>query len=87
MSWSKSSGTRTALGDVVSVQEINGMEGDVITMSELFGFERKGVDKEGKVIGGLKATGIIPAFHKDLKAKGIEIPMEVFEPTWLDKGR
>ena len=72
---------------LVSVQEINGMEGDVITMSELFGFERKGVDKEGKVIGGLKATGIIPAFHKDLKAKGIEIPMEVFEPTWLDKGR
>jgi pilus assembly protein CpaF len=72
---------------VVSVQEINGMEGDVITMSELFAFERKGVDKDGQVIGALKATGIIPAFHKDLKSKGIELPMELFEPMWADKGR
>jgi pilus assembly protein CpaF len=72
---------------LVSVQEINGMEGDVITMSELFSFERSGLDESGNVLGKLRATGVVPAFHKTLKAKGIEIPVEVFEPAWLDEGR
>ena len=49
---------------VVSLQEINGMEGDVITMSELFTFERAGVDKDGNVLGSMRPTGIIPAFHQ-----------------------
>jgi pilus assembly protein CpaF len=70
---------------VVSVQEINGMEGDVITMSELFTFERKGLDADGKVLGQMRATGIIPAFHKDLKSKGIDIPIAVFEPSWIER--
>jgi pilus assembly protein CpaF len=64
---------------LVSLQEINGMEGDVITMSELFRFERAGLDAEGNVLGELKATGIIPAFHKTLRRKGIEIPVELFD--------
>jgi pilus assembly protein CpaF len=72
---------------VVSVQEINGMEGDVITMSELFMFERRGIDAQGNVLGQMRATGIIPAFHKELKSKGIDIPIETFEPTWLEKGK
>jgi pilus assembly protein CpaF len=72
---------------VVSLQEVNGMEGDVITMSELFAFEREGIDKDGKVLGALRATGVIPAFHKELKAKAIDLPMELFEPKWLAKGR
>jgi pilus assembly protein CpaF len=72
---------------LVSVQEINGMEGDVITMSELFAFERSGLDDKGNVLGKLRATGVVPAFHKTLKAKGIEIPVEVFEPAWLNEGR
>jgi pilus assembly protein CpaF len=70
---------------VVSVQEINGMEGDVITMSELFTFERRGLDANGNVLGQIRATGIIPGFHKELKSKGIDIPTEVFEPTWLER--
>jgi pilus assembly protein CpaF len=70
---------------LVSVQEINGMEGDVITMSELFTFAREGIDDNGKVLGALRATGIIPGFHRDLKAKGIEIPIEVFEPAWMER--
>jgi len=69
---------------LVSVEEINGMEGDVITMSELFRFERRGLDEDGNVLGRLQASGIIPAFHKKLQAKGIEIPVEIFEPGWLD---
>jgi pilus assembly protein CpaF len=69
---------------LTSVQEIDGMEGDIITMSELFGFERQGLDEEGNVLGSLRATGVIPSFHKKLKRRGIEIPVETFEPSWLD---
>jgi pilus assembly protein CpaF len=65
---------------LVSVQEINGMEGDIITMSELFKFQRTGLDENGNVLGELRATGIVPAFHKVLKSKGVEIPIEMFEP-------
>jgi pilus assembly protein CpaF len=63
---------------VISVQEINGMEGEIVTMSELFAFERKGLDKEGNVCGELRPTGIVPAFYRDLSAKGINFPIEVF---------
>ncbi len=63
---------------LVSLQEINGMEGEVITMSELFRFEREGLDQEGNVLGQLRATGIIPAFHKHMKRRGIDLPVEVF---------
>jgi len=69
---------------LVSVQEINGMEGDIITMSELFTFQREGMDDEGNVIGNLRATGIIPAFHKNLSHRGIDLPIEVFSPEWAD---
>ena len=65
---------------LVSLQEISGMEGDTITMSELFRFERDGVDEDGNVKGELRATGIVPAFHKTLNARGIELPIEVFQP-------
>ncbi len=63
---------------LVSISEINGMEGDVITMSELFSFQREGLDDEGNVIGELRATGIVPSFHKALKRRGIDLPMEVY---------
>ena len=69
---------------LTSVQEIDGMEGDIITMSELFTFERQGLDAEGNVLGSLRATGVIPSFHKKLARKGIEIPVETFEPSWMD---
>ena len=52
---------------LVSIQEINGMEGDIITMSELFKFNRRGMSANNEVLGELAPTGIIPAFHKDLR--------------------
>ncbi len=67
---------------LISMQEINGMEGDVITMSELFAFKREGMDDNGKVLGSLQPTGIIPAFHKHLEHRGIDLPVEVFQPNW-----
>ena len=63
---------------VVSLQETNGMEGDVITTSELFKFERRGLDKEGNVQGELVATGVVPSFDKRLRERGIELPLELF---------
>ncbi len=71
---------------LTSLQEINGMEGDVITMSEIFAFERTGLDAEGYVQGALRATGLIPAFHKHLNRKGIDLPVETFEPGWTMPG-
>ena len=65
---------------LVSVQEINGMEGDIITMSELFNFQRERIDDEGNVIGTFKATGIIPEFHSQFAKRGIELPIDVFDP-------
>jgi len=63
---------------IMSLQEINGMEGDIITMSELFTFKRDGLDEEGMVKGELIPTGIVPAFHKDLKRRGIDLPVSLF---------
>jgi pilus assembly protein CpaF len=66
---------------VVSLQEINGMEGDIITSTELFAFERRGIDAQGNVLGELKSTGIVPAFLPDVHARGIELPIEVFRDS------
>ena len=63
---------------IVSVQEINGMEGEIVTMSEMFTFERNGMDADNNVIGALRPTGIVPAFYRSLQSKGIDIPIEVF---------
>jgi pilus assembly protein CpaF len=63
---------------VVSVQETNGMEGEIITMSELFRFERRGLDKDGRVLGELVSTGIVPQFEKRLRERGIDLPINLF---------
>jgi pilus assembly protein CpaF len=63
---------------VTSVQEISGMEGDIITMSEIFTFRRSGVDAEGNVQGRLEATGVVPAFHQRVAVKGIDLPISAF---------
>jgi pilus assembly protein CpaF len=63
---------------IVSISEIVGMEGDVITMQEIFMFERQGVDKEGEVVGQFKATGIRPRFTERLRTAGIELPTALF---------
>ena len=64
---------------IVSVQEINGMEGDIITMSEIFRFERTGINKEGEVQGYFTTTGIIPKFLDKMQKRGFDIGYDVFE--------
>jgi pilus assembly protein CpaF len=66
---------------LVSVQEINGMEGDIITMTEVFKFQRHGIDEQGNVLGTFKATGIIPSFYNHLQKRGMVIDREVFDPN------
>ncbi|QDP02061.1 CpaF family protein [Thalassotalea sp. PS06] len=63
---------------ITSVQEINGMEGDIITMSEIFKFERRGRDEQGNVLGDFKATGVIPNFNHHLQARGIILPNSIY---------
>lgn len=63
---------------VVSVSEINSMEGDVITMSEIFRFERKGLDENGNVLGNFISTGIVPRFHERMKKRGMNVSMDVY---------
>ena len=66
---------------IISIQEIQGMEGDVIIMSEIFRFEREGLDKEGNVLGDLIATGMVPNCQDTLKKKGMPLDMDLFEPS------
>lgn len=63
---------------VTSIQEINGMEGDTITMSEIFTFTRSGIDANGNVIGRFRATGVVPDFHDRVRKRGIELPITIF---------
>jgi pilus assembly protein CpaF len=72
---------------LTSLQEVNGMEGDIITMSELFTFERQGLDENGKVRGHLRATGVVPAFYKTLSPRGIDLPIATFDPDASVEGR
>ena len=67
---------------LVSVQEINGMEGDVITMSEIFTFRRLGRDEQGRVLGSYRATGIVPRFQEHLQQRGIALPLSLYDPDF-----
>ena len=67
---------------VVSVQEIQGMEGDVITMMELYKFEREGLDTDGNVLGEIKATGMVPKFQEHLRQRGMELDFALFDPDF-----
>jgi pilus assembly protein CpaF len=73
--------TRLADGSrrITSISEITGMEGDVITMQEIFVFEKRGINQEGKVIGRFRATGVRPKCAELLKAAGIVLPAAMFE--------
>jgi pilus assembly protein CpaF len=66
---------------VVSIQEMTGMEGDIITMQELYAFKQTGVGKDGTVLGHFAATGLRPKFGERLKSFGIVLPDSLFDPS------
>ncbi len=70
-----SDGTRR----ITSISEITGMEGDTITMQEIFQYERTGVGPQGQVLGRFRPTGIRPRFADKLKACGLQMPRVFFE--------
>jgi len=72
-----SDGTRK----VVKVTEVVGMEGDTVTLQDIFLFDQKGVGPNGEVLGHHRATGVRPRFAERLKAAGIPLDPGVFEPT------
>ena len=71
-----SDGTRK----LISLQEVVGMEGDLITLQELFTFQQTGLDENRNVKGRFKATGVRPKFAERLAAKGVALPPELFDP-------
>lgn len=63
---------------ITSITEVQGMEGDVIVLQDIFTFRQEDVDEEGKVIGKLVPTGVRPKFYERLEASGIHISTSVF---------
>ena len=63
---------------VVSVQEIMGMEGNIITLQEIFSFKQTGMDENGNVKGIFEMKRVLPRFLEKFEALGVSIPEEVF---------
>jgi pilus assembly protein CpaF len=70
-----SDGTRK----ISSITEITGMEGEVITMQDIFLFDRSGINEDGKVVGRFRATGIRPKCSDRLAASNVRLPTDMFE--------
>jgi pilus assembly protein CpaF len=67
---------------VVSIAEITGLEGNQIVMQELFTFEQQGVSPNGKILGQFKPTGAIPTWFDQLKGRGIDCDVRMFDPAF-----
>jgi pilus assembly protein CpaF len=65
---------------LVSLQEITGMEGDVVTMQEIFRFKRLATDAQGRIRGEFRATGIRPKFFAELETRGVSLSANLFSP-------
>jgi pilus assembly protein CpaF len=70
---------------ITSIAEITGMEGPVITMQDLFVFDRRGFDENGRVRGNFRPTGIRPKFAEKLSEVGIQLPLEMFSTEPLSR--
>ena len=70
-----SDGTRR----ITHITEVVGMEQDIITLQDIFLFEKTGIAESGKVLGRFRATGIRPKFYDRLKACGITLPAQMFQ--------
>jgi pilus assembly protein CpaF len=63
---------------IISITEVVGMQGDVVTLAEIFKFKETGYDKNRKILGQFQSTGTVPSFAQEIKDKGGHIPMEIF---------
>jgi pilus assembly protein CpaF len=63
---------------IVSITELTGMEGEIITMQEIFRYHRRGIATDGTVIGGFESTGVRPTFMERLRLAGADLPTDLF---------
>ncbi|WP_025559969.1 CpaF family protein [Sphingomonas sp. UNC305MFCol5.2] len=68
---------------LLSLSELIGMEGEVVTMQEIFRFRQTGRDDEGGVLGRFEATGIRPHFMRELEDRGISLSADIFNPSMV----
>jgi len=66
---------------IISFQEITGMEGNIITLQEIFSFQQTGLDEKGRVRGRFKSEGVRPKFIEKFNVVGITVPDDIFDPT------
>jgi pilus assembly protein CpaF len=66
---------------ITHVSEISGLEGQVVTMQDLFRFEQEGIDAEGRVVGHFRSTGIRPQFADRFEVAGISLPSDIYSGT------
>ena len=66
---------------LISIDEVQGMEGEIITTAQIFRFDRRGIDTDGNVIGSFTATGLVPKFQDRLRRHGIDIDLAVYHPS------
>jgi len=66
---------------LISIDELQGLEGDIVTTAQIFRFDRRGIDTEGNVIGTFSATGLVPKFVERLRRHGIDIDLSLFQPN------
>jgi pilus assembly protein CpaF len=70
---------------LVSLQELSGMEGNIITMQEIFSFQQTSIDEEGKVHGNFVFSGIRPRFMDKFQIAGIKIPPSLLDPSKVEQ--
>lgn len=69
---------------VVAITEVVGMEGDVITIQDIFLFEQQSIDEHGKIIGRLQPNGLRPKFYSKMLEAGVKLPMTIFQPRAIE---
>jgi pilus assembly protein CpaF len=67
---------------IIKVAEIVGMEGDTVSLQDLFLFEKLGIREDGRVVGTFRTTGIRPKFIEQIETAGIKLPEDMFEPRF-----
>ena len=65
---------------IISISEVTGMYEGEIQLQEIFGYSRRGISKEGRILGYFSATGVIPQFVEGLREAGVGVDMSMFVP-------
>lgn len=70
---------------IINIVEVQGLEGDVIVLQDIFTFVQTGVDQNGKVLGFFKPSGVLPKFMERFEAYGIKLPLYIFDPNYSEE--